>query len=288
MPDFTFCFLQPHDMPLLHQTFLKAFADYLVPIQLSEHQFKAKLQREGIEPTYCVAAYAGSEMVGFILTGLGEWAGTPAAYNAGTGVIPAFRGQKLTQQLYAFLLPKLRESGITLCQLEVIQENEPALKSYRSIGFKITRTLDCFRAKKEELLLGVEAPENISIKITSKPNWDVYQTFWDIAPSWQNTIAAIKRSSYENIILEALDKEQRHCGFLILYPGNGAVAQLAVARSMRCSGIGTALLRQAAQLTKAPALMLINVDRARAGFISYLEQRNFKRVLVQYEMQMPV
>lgn len=288
MADFQFSFLTAQQMPALHQTFLKAFADYIVPIQLDAAQFRAKLRREGIEPGFCVAAFTGGQMAGFILTGLGEWQGKPAAYNAGTGVVPACRGHKLTQQMYTFLLPKLHESSIEICLLEVIQENKPALKSYQSIGMQITRTLDCFRAKKEEILLKAEAPANVCIAQSAKPNWKVYPTFWDIAPSWQNTVAAVRRSTHENIVLEARDQEQSLCGYLILYPKNGAIAQLAVTHEHRGNGIGTALLREAVKLTHAPALMCINIDTAGTAITSYLQRRYFKKVIGQFEMQMPV
>ncbi|GAB3201594.1 ribosomal protein S18 acetylase RimI-like enzyme [Pontibacter aydingkolensis] len=286
MTDFSFSFLTAKEMPVLHQTFLKAFADYLVPIQLDETQFKAKVQREGIEPSFCVAAFNGGQMVGFILTGLGEWLGKPTAYNAGTGVLPAYRGHRLTQQLYTFLVPKLRESGVECCLLEVIQENIPALKSYQSIGMQTTRSLDCFRVKKEELLLQAEAPQNITIAKASKPDWDLYQSFWDIAPTWQNAVQSIKRSINENTILEARDEDKRLTGYIIVYPKNGAIAQLAVAKNSRNTGIATALLRVAVKLTDAPALMCINIDTAGTHVISYLQKRYFKRILGQYEMLM--
>lgn len=275
-------------MPLLHQTFLNAFADYIVPIQLDNEQFRAKLQREGILPEFCVAAFDGDKMAGFILTGLGEWQGLPTAYNAGTGVLPAYRGNGLTQQLYTFLLPKLRESGVESCLLEVIKENTPALKSYQQVGMQTTRSLDCFRVKKEELLLEADTPENITIGKATKPDWKVYQSFWDITPTWQNSILAIKRSRNDNVVLEARDQNNAICGYIVVFPGSGAVAQLAVAHSYRNQGIGSALLREAVKLVQAPVLLCINVDTAGTGVISFLKQRYFKPILQQYEMQMPV
>ncbi|MBC5993055.1 GNAT family N-acetyltransferase [Pontibacter cellulosilyticus] len=288
MTDFRFSLLKAQDMPLLHQTFLKAFADYVVPIQLNAEQFKSKLQREGIEPGFCVGAFYKEHMAGFILTGVGEWQGKPTAYNAGTGVVPVYRGHKLTQQMYMFLMSKLRESGIEVCLLEVIQGNTAALKSYQRIGMQRTRSLDCFRVRKEELLLRADAPENISIAKSVKPAWEEYRSFWDIAPTWQNTIAAIKRSRNDNVILEARNQEQHLCGYIIFYPKNGAVAQLAVKEEHRCNGVSTALLREAVNQIQAPALMCINIDTKGTGVISYLKQRYFKLILSQYEMQVPI
>lgn len=288
MPDFRFTFLTEKELPELHETFLQAFADYLIPIQLNAEQFKTKIKREGVAPSFCAAAYEGTKMAGFILTGLGEWHGRPTAYNAGTGVLPQYRGYNLTQQLYDFMLPKLKESGIEQCLLEVIQENAPALRAYKSVGFKVIRSLELFRALKTELLLKGEAPEDVTIAAVSKPDWKTYRCFWDAEPSWQNTAEAVMRSPDEKIMLEARDKDQEIVGYIIFFPNTGSVAQFAVDQSRRGYGIGTALLREAEQLTTAPALMFVNIDSTLTSLLTYLERRHFNHVLSQYEMLLPI
>lgn len=288
MPEFRFSLLTPKDMPQLREAFLKAFADYVVPIQLSEEQLKDKMEREGILPGFSVAAYVGDEMAGFILTGLGEWQGKPTAYNAGTGVVPQYRGHRLTQRLYDFLLPKLRESGIEQCLLEVIQENVPALKSYQAMGFSVTRSLNCYRTKKQDLLLVVEPPENITVAPATRPDWKTYSCFWEVQPTWQNDINSLKRSKGQTQVLEARNHLQEIVGYIAFFTKNGAVAQLAVEEQWRGKGIGAALLREAVQLIEAPALMFINIETTAQQTISFLERRNFKQILRQHEMLLPI
>ncbi|GAB3533484.1 GNAT family N-acetyltransferase [Pontibacter brevis] len=275
-------------MPKLHETFLQSFADYLMPIQLNTEQFRAKVKREGIVPSFCVAAYAGERMVGFILTGLGEWHGTPTAYNAGTGVLPQFRGYQLTKQLYTFMLPKLRESGVEQCLLEVIQENAPALRAYKSVGFNVTRSLELLRAQKSELLLKAEEPDAVTIASVSKPDWKTYGCFWDAAPSWQNTAEAIMKSPDEKIMLEARDNNQEVVGYIVFFPNAGSVAQFAVNKLSRGKGTGTALLREAVRLTKTSSLMFVNIDSSATSLLTYLERRHFRNMLSQYEMVLPI
>lgn len=273
-------------MPLVHKTFLDAFADYVVPIQLTEEQFQAKIKREGIEPSFCVAAYAGDEMAGFILTGLGEWKGKPTAYNAGTGVKPAFRGQKLTQRLYAFMLPKLRESSIEQCLLEVIQDNKPALASYRRVGMHITRPLLCYRALKQDILLQPNLPDGVTLVPVSRPDWQLFKHLRDVEPSWQNNSIAIKRSVGEYVVVEAVNAERERIGVIAFFPKLGSVAQLAVDLNWRGQGVGAALLHEAIKQVHAPAIMFINVDETAQSMISFLERRHFKLILKQYEMLM--
>ncbi len=286
--NYNFRLLKLQDKQALHEVFLEAFADYLVPIQLNEEQFEAKLKRESIELVYSGGAFQDDKLVGFILTGLGEWAGKYTAYNAGTGVVPQHRGHALTKQLYEFMLPELRKIGVQQCLLEVINQNKPALKVYQGIGFRITRTLDCFRSYHAELKLSVPAPEGITIVEATKPDWQLYQTFWDVEPTWQNAVEAVERSIDRKILLEARDDSGEVKAYIIFYPKNGAILQLAVSKSARCTGIATALLRQVVLLTEVPALMLINIDTAGPDFIDYLQNRGLKKLLVQHEMLLPI
>ena len=285
---YTFSFLKEHDIPDLYNTFQEAFADYIVPIKLSLEQFYTKLKREGVELTFCAGAYHEQKLVGFIMTGLGEWQGKPTAYNAGTGVVPEHRGRKLTQELYAFMLPKLRESGIEQCLLEVIQENEAALKSYQKIGFRITRTFDCFRALKQDLILPEEKPLLISLQEAAKPNWQAYRQFYDIRPSWQHTEQAYKRSPDQKKVLEAYDEDKLLVGFVAFFPRTGAISQLGVSATYRGQGVATALLQEALQQTEVPALLVINVDTSCHTCLEYLKRRHFTRILGQYEMLLPL
>lgn len=281
---YTFSFLREHDIPALYDTFVAAFADYVIPIKVSREEFAMKFKREGVEPTFCAGAFYGGQLVGFILTGLGEWQGIPTAYNAGTGVLPEHRGNQLTKQLYAFLLPKLRESGVEQCLLEVIKGNAAAYKVYRSIGFGVVRTLDCYRSPVGELLLSGEEPEpTVDIRPAAKPDWKAYAGFCDIRPSWQNTKEAFCRNPDQKLVLEAYAEEQL-VGYVAFFPRTGAIAQLSVQQDNRNQGIAKALLKEAIKHTQAPALLLLNIDQTSTTLATFLERIHLKRFLTQHEM----
>lgn len=281
---YNFSHLNAGGIPVLRETFLAAFADYFLPLQLSEEQFKNKLAKEGVELGFCGGAYQNSELAGFILTGLGEWHEIPTAYNAGTGVLPAHRGKGLTEQLYSFMLKKFRESGIEQCLLEVIQENQAALKVYEKLGFKIVRSLDCFRALKKDIDLSSELIEPVTVQTALKPDWNAYAEFHAIAPSWQNKKEAFKRSLEKKIILEARIEGGSLAGYAAFYPATGSVAQIAVHSSYCGRGIGTALLKEAVRHIEAPAIMINNVDASSKDFQAFMECRKINRFLGQHEM----
>lgn len=281
---YTFSFLNAAHVPVLRQTFLDAFADYFLPLQMSEEQFRTKLAREGVEPRFSGGVFYGEKLIGFILTGIGEWHGLPTAYNAGTGVLPAHRGHGLIKKLYRFMFPKLREIGIEQCLLEVIQENTPAIKTYEAVGFRMTRALDCFRAKKSDMFFSSEPSEKVTLKETLKPDWKAYHEFHDIEPSWQNRQDAVKKSLDKKVFVEAHLEGGLLVGYIVFFPNTGAIAQMAVSSAYCGRGIGTALLREAAQRTEATALLLNNVDSCCKDFLSFMERRSIKRFLRQNEM----
>ena len=281
---YTFSFLKEQDVPELYDTFMAAFADYIMPMKITREEFATKFKREGVEPTFCAGAFHDRKLVGFVLTGLGEWQGKPTAYNAGTGVLPTHRGHQLTKRLYEFMLPKLRESGIEQCLLEVIQQNERALKAYKAVGFETTRSLECFRSPKQDLLLSDEQPKNISIRIATRPNWEAYAEFCDARPSWQNTRHAFRKSPDKKVILEAFHEDNLLVGYVAFFPRTGTIAQLAVLQNYRNRGVATALLKEVVIQTEAPALIAINVDTTCRVMLEFFERIHFNMILSQYEM----
>ncbi|QDT26898.1 ribosomal-protein-alanine N-acetyltransferase [Gimesia panareensis] len=57
------------------------------------------------------------------------------------GITPKHRGLGLGRALVTKCLIGFREAGVKRAYLEVTAENEPAINLYRSIGFRLTRTL---------------------------------------------------------------------------------------------------------------------------------------------------
>ena len=77
-----------------------------------------------------------NELILASITGIDNREGVPTAYNAGTGIIPAFRGQGIVGEMYEMLLPRLKAMGIRQSILEVICQNERAIKAYEKAGFQ--------------------------------------------------------------------------------------------------------------------------------------------------------
>ena len=91
-------------------------------------------------------AFDDGKMIGFYMNGVGSWQGKQTAYDAGTGVISEYRGGSVAKELFAFMVPRLKEVGIAQYLLEVLSENDRAVALYRKLGFVETRVLAVFRS----------------------------------------------------------------------------------------------------------------------------------------------
>ncbi|WP_066830159.1 GNAT family N-acetyltransferase [Rufibacter ruber] len=284
----TFSFADSATVPQLCTLFNTAFSDYVLPLVLTEAVMEMKLTRDGthlhLSP---LALNEEKEPVGFILNALGEWRGRKTAYNGGTGVVPHGRGHALTERMYQFCIPRLREQGAEQCLLEVIQENKRALAIYRRLGFAIQRTFRCFRLEKELLSWHAHLPHGVTLHKVAGPDWPRYQTFWEIEPSWQHHVAAIGRSGHYVQVVEA--RLQHECvGYGVVYPLTGAIAHLAVAPAWRGKGIGQALCQKLVEMVSAPAVTVVNVDAHGASLLNFVQGRGMQETLGQYEMVLDI
>lgn len=279
----TFTFADTLSTGALCTLFNSAFSDYVLPMVLTEPVMTLKLTRDGTNLYLSPLALEQGKPVGFILNALGTWQGKRTAYNGGTGVVPEARGQALTAQLYAYVLPFLKAQGVEQCLLEVIQQNTRALGVYSRLGFKVTRSLKCFRGVKANLRWHTHTPQRVNFLKVAFPNWPLYQRFWDVAPSWQHQTASIDRSQGHVQIVEA-QVDGRCVGYGIVYPLTGAVAQLAVDKAWRGQGIGQALLQEFLPFTTQPAVSMVNVEDGADSLLQFLQNRNMTETLSQYEM----
>ncbi|MDR6785035.1 GNAT superfamily N-acetyltransferase [Pedobacter africanus] len=267
---------------LLH-TFNESFSDYLVKMQLTKAQLERKLMADSIDLKLSAGAYEGGKLVGFILHGVDLQGNEKLAYNAGTGVIPAKRGQNLTREMYGFILPLLEKEGITKCVLEVLEKNIPAIKTYKAIGYTLKRELVCLKGKLRGSSIASEVP---GIKALKKINWTEVSTFWDWQPSWQNSVKAMQNLGEYNKIAGIYDG-RKLVAYISYNPDSNRIAQFAVHQSYRRRGYGRALFKYVAGQNNAE-LSVINVDIGSGPTITFLGSIGLFPYIYQYEMEKPL
>lgn len=280
-------YLDENDFSSVHQTFFEAFSDYLITFQLTPRQLERHIILNAVDLNRSVGCFHDGKMVAFTMNGFGMWNGKPTIYDAGTGVIPAFRRQGLSRRMFELMFPMCEELGIEQCLLEVITGNEKAVKLYENLGFHPTRTLLLLETKNliktREIVAG-----GLEIREIRSPDWDLFLTFWDGDTSWQNSVEAIERSMDLKKVLGAFI-EGECIGYIAFSANLGRIAQLAVSKNYRNRGVGTALLLAVQSGAKeAESLQVINLDESMTEVVRFFENRGFGVLLSQYEMLKPL
>jgi len=138
---------------------------------------------------------------------------------------------------------------------------------YRGLGFQETRRFDCWTY---EATSGRRMAEG-----------SVNEEWWDVEPAWQNSTASIRRAHDPHLVLG------NERGYVVVFPGNGDVPQLAVAREHRRRGVGRELLHAARAAAGRP-LRILNVDDRDDGIAAFLESCGARRFIRQIEMRLPL
>jgi len=262
------------------ECFNKAFSDYSVPIQSTARELQERLTGNGYAPQWSTGVFEEDRLLAFVLHGIKDIGGSFKLYNAGTGAVPTARGQSLTLKQYEYLLPKARQAGCTGVELEVIIDNEPAIHSYKKVGFHISNTLASFKAGTENL--AISTPHEI-LEVEAI-NWQQVQGFWDWKPSWQHSRNALMANWKLHKSVQVMQAGEV-LGYAIFNPESGRMAQFAVSQAHRNRGIGKALFAYAQKACRK-TLTVVNVDSRALHTLAFLEKIGFEPLLQQYEMQL--
>ncbi|MHB1392499.1 MAG: GNAT family N-acetyltransferase [Clostridia bacterium] len=97
---FSYKTLENVDIDIIHQAFVSAFSDYQIKVDLPLWKLQNMLQRRGYIPEKSMGVFKDEALVGFILNGNREWKVKPTVYDTGTGVVPEYRKQGLTTNMF--------------------------------------------------------------------------------------------------------------------------------------------------------------------------------------------
>ena len=272
--------LEKVDIEILHNTFLNAFKDYQVNMEIPLSKFNEMLIIRGYNSEISMGAFENGELIGFVFNGLRKWNEKPTAYDTGTGVIREYRKQGITSNLMLNIKNLLKSKEIHQYLLEVIKTNTNALELYKKQGFEIVREFECFRLEKSML----EATMNYNISQQQISNYDLEQflKFWDFSPSWQNSIDSItaKKDKYYCINVNLNDKV---VGYGIIDKITGNIPQIAVHKDYRRRGIAKCIITELINNTDSNRISVLNVDKD-STLAKFLHDLNFEHFVDQYEM----
>ncbi|MBE5979172.1 MAG: GNAT family N-acetyltransferase [Paenibacillaceae bacterium] len=265
----------------MYQSFLKAFSDYQVPMNMTFPQFEKMLKRRGFDSYVSVGAFEGDSLVGFILNGCRMWNGKATAYDVGTGVIPQFRKQGITNYMLRTARQNFSKSGVEQYVLEVLTANTSAASIYTKNGFTVERELLCCQMER-----GMNRTDLLhQSERVMDPDWELFSKFWDYQPSWQNSIQSVDavRESFEILAVRI-----NNCivGYGMIDKITGEIPQIAVDKNWRNKGIGSRILADLMNQTSSDQLKILNIDTRSETMLQFITAAGFHNTVNQYEMKL--
>jgi len=260
--------LQSISLSSLTSAFNRGFYDYAIKFQFSDEDFQKKIISENIIREYSVGAFENGELIAFILHGLEDIDGQKRVFNAGTGVVPEYRGKRIVEQLYNYILPVLKNKGYRQHQLEVLDGNDKAEKIYAKVGFLRSRHVISFSG-----IVALYNTADIEIKEVRSLDWDLVKTFCNVEPTWQNSFSAVHRMIDDYIIIEAYYKSEV-AGFAIYDTVTGRLRQFGVKKECRGKGIGKSLFAYVSN--KSGQVSFTNYDMTDQNSIAFFTSLGLK------------
>ena len=264
-------------IPEIAQLFNDAFADYFVKVELTPELLQAKVDSEDLRTDLSMGLFQNEKPVAFMLHGLRETNGKKIAYNGGTGVIKEFRGQHATVKMYERQIQILKGNGVDEIELEVIDKNIQAVKSYEKAGFRKTADLDCFMGTPKEPTKN----NKLRIQEIQTSDYQLFQSFWEWRPSWQNATETIEKLADSITYGAFIDDEL--AGYLTAYLKRMRVLQFAVAPNYRRQNIGSNLFHFFAN-TVSGEIDVNNINDPQQNTQSFLKTIGLKHFLTQNKM----
>lgn len=126
-----------YPIPDLVQLINLSFENYHIPIHFDRAQFLNMLRKDNIDLDVSLVLLADGQSSGIALVARRGWTSRLAAM----GITKELRGKKAGTWLMEQLIKEARERKDREMVLEVIEQNEPAVKLYKKHGFEIVRRL---------------------------------------------------------------------------------------------------------------------------------------------------
>lgn len=266
------------------------FAGYFVDATTTPEGFLRRFAVEQLSLDLSFAAVLNGEPIGFVLSGARTIQGRKLAWNGGTGIVPARRGQGVGKAMIAEALRRYEAASVGLATLEAISANEAAIALYERMGYRTMDRLKIFQHGGELTADAFGAPGAAPIAVRRGPAHELARlACYDWMAPWQtqwmhpaNAEAAI-----------AYDEQGRPLGYALFKtardeegkPASIALFQCRAAASREDAGaVVGALLSDVFPPGQTIARRTLNLPASHDDAVRALEQAGFTLALEQVYM----
>ncbi|KZS42382.1 GNAT family acetyltransferase [Aquimarina aggregata] len=264
------------DFKILMNCFLKAFENYYMKMPEDHQYYRNRWKMANVCFDLSFGMFDNDKIVGFIINAIDKRDKDLIAFNTGTGIIPEYRRKGIVYKLYEHAIPKFKKNGVTKCSLEVIKDNTIAVKAYKRIGFRISKSYKCYNG---ELLLKDQL-NDFELKQVDVSFFDRH-TIPQKMYSWDNHIETLKRGDYEYYSLVMNENE---IAYFVINSTNGYLAQFDVFIDQKDNWIR--LFSAIKRMTNS--IKINNVDEALDSKLSFIKSMGILNTIDQFEMDLRI
>ncbi|MGB4984193.1 MAG: GNAT family N-acetyltransferase [Erysipelotrichaceae bacterium] len=256
------------------ECFNLAFSDYYVPMQLTKEQLQMHFLLSGVDINLSYGAFIDNQMIGFIFNSSNIFNGEKVVFDVGTGVVPLHRGNKVFTNLFKYMQKELAKNHIHKYYLEVLQQNDKAISSYKKQGFNVTRHFVVLNASYDD-----KAKTNNNIVYVEFNQFDFNDITHciNIKPSYEHSINVLKANPnfYD---ISYIKKDNMITAYCVYSKVNGSIVQFGYSNIIDMADIVEALLKRFKNIT------IKNIDIIYTDLLTMLNDIGFKEVCKQFEM----
>ena len=118
--------------------FTAGYEGYFMPVAVDEGAFSFMAGTWDYDLDASLVAVDGNDDVGLCMLGVRGTSG----WIGGVGVVAGRRGEGIGEQLMRAIEDRARSRGIEQLWLEVLVQNEPAIRLYEKLGYQVVRELE--------------------------------------------------------------------------------------------------------------------------------------------------
>ncbi len=200
------------DIPCFLDLVAEIFSDYPIPIRWTPRDFEHDVRENSLRLEDSLVLVEGERMIGFVLVGVRK----DRARIDAMGVLPAHRGLGAAEVLLEQIVDSLSWKKIQSITLEVLEQEERAVRFYRKKGFSPKRLLTAY-----SFPLPYDRAPLFRFEPSKAPvvaQWALRaQELFQRAPNWQREPITIQMSEDRYQMALIIPANQKHgvAGYLV-------------------------------------------------------------------------